>query len=141
MSNFIRGASLLIIALVTMYYVNQKFFYTLAIWFVAFSSISISMSKRLINLSDIHAESQSNISGQVVDSITNVSNVRIFAKRGFEGYRLNEYLLVTKQKFQTKELFLLKLLSIQGALIATMLGLMLYFLIHLSILPLMIHNL
>lgn len=131
MSNFIRGASLLIIALITMYYVNQKFFYTLAIWFAAFSSISISMSKRLINLSDIHAETQSNISGQVVDSITNVSNVRIFAKRGFEGYRLNEYLLVTKQKFQTKELFLLKLLSIQGALIATMLGLMLYFLINL----------
>lgn len=131
MFNFIRGAALLIMALITMYFVNLKFFYTLALWFLAFSSISISMSKRLINLSDIHAESQSNISGQVVDSITNVSNVRIFSKRSFEGYRLNDYLLITKQRFQDKELFLLKLLSVQGALIAIMLGFMLYFLTHL----------
>jgi ATP-binding cassette subfamily B protein len=130
-ADFLRGFSLLIIALVSMYYVNPMFFYILALWFVAFSSFSIAMSKQLVNLSDIHTESESAIAGQLVDSITNVSNIRIFARRPFEVDRLEEALTVTKEKFQKKELFLVILHSVQGALIAIMLGFMAYFLIHL----------
>jgi ATP-binding cassette subfamily B protein len=130
-ANFIRGFSLLMIAFITMYSVNTMFFYILAVWFLAFSSFSIFMSKRLVHLSDIHAGAESVISGQLVDSITNVSNVRIFARRLFEILRLDKYLFVTKETFQTKELFLIKLNFVQGMLIATMLGAMVYFLIHL----------
>ncbi|HUX78871.1 MAG TPA: ABC transporter ATP-binding protein [Alphaproteobacteria bacterium] len=130
-TNFIRGFALLIVAFISMYYVNPTFFYILALWFLAFFSFSILMSKRLIHLSDIHAGADSVISGQLVDSITNASNVRIFARRLFEVLRLEKYLLVTKETFQTKELFLVKLNFVQGMLIATMLGAMAYFLIHL----------
>src|SRR3990167_1926940 len=72
-ANFLRGFSLLMVALVGMYYVNPTFFYVLALWFLAFSSFSILMSKRLVHLSDIHAGAESIISGQLVDSITNAS--------------------------------------------------------------------
>ena len=89
------------------------------------------MSKYLVNLSDIHTESESMNSGQLVDSITNVSNVRIFARRIYEVLRLENSLRITKVKFQKKELFLLMLHSIQGMLIAIMLGFMVYFLIQL----------
>lgn len=130
-ADFLRGFSLLIIALVSMYIVNQTFFYILALWFVAFSLFSIAMSKQLVNLSDIHTESESAISGQLVDSISNVSNIRIFARRPFEVGRLEEALTVTKEKFQKKELFLVILQSVQGALIAIMLGFMVYFLVQL----------
>jgi len=130
-ANFFRGFSLLMIAFITMYSVNPTFFYILAVWFLAFSFSSIFLSKRLVHLSDIHADAESVISGQINDSITNVSNVRIFARRLFEILRLDKYLFVTKKTFQTKELFLIKLNFVQGMLIATMLGAMVYFLIHL----------
>lgn len=129
--DFIRALSLLIIAFITMYYVNPLFFYTLALWFLAFASFSIIMSKHLVNLSDIHTASESVISGQLVDSIANASNVSIFSRRAYEVSRLENSLLVTKEKFQTKELFIVKLHSVQGMLIAIMLSCMIYFLIHL----------
>ena len=129
--DFIRGFSLLILAFVSMYYVNPKFFYTLGLWFIAFSSFSIYMSKRLVSLSDIHTDSESIISGQLVDSISNASNVGIFARGSYEVQRLDNSLLVTKEKFQNKELFLVKLHTVQGMLIAIMLGFMAYFLVQL----------
>ena len=129
--DFIRASSLLVIALITMFYVNPMFFCILALWFLSFASISLSLSKRLENLSDIHTEAESDISGQLVDSISNVSNVGIFARRIYEVSRLEKALLISQKTFQTKEIFLVTLHSIQGMLIATMLGCMIYLLIDL----------
>ena len=89
------------------------------------------MSKRLVNLSDAYTHSESVIAGQLVDSITNVSNIGIFARRIYEVFRLEKFLLIARERFQKKEIFLLVLNSVQGALIAVMLGFMVYFLIHL----------
>lgn len=130
-ADLIRGCSLLLIAFFSMYYVNPKFFYTLALWFVLFYSFSIYMSKRLVNLTDVHAQAETVISGQLVDSITNISNVRMFARSTYEVLRLGNFLLETKKTFQAKKLFLIILQSVQGGLIAMMLGCMVYFLIHL----------
>lgn len=130
-SDFIRGFSLLLIAFISMYSVNPKFFYTLALWLITFSSFSLCMSKRLIKLSDTHTDAESAISGQLVDSITNVNAVGIFARRVYEVGRLEKSLGITKTTFQKKEMFLLKLHSVQGALIAIMLGFMVYILIQL----------
>jgi ATP-binding cassette subfamily B protein len=129
--DFIRGFSLLMVSFISMYYVNPKFFYTLGLWFIAFTSFSIYRSKRLVNLSDIYTDSESVISGHLVDSISNVSNVGIFARRSYEVQRLDNSLLVTKENFQNKELYLVQLHSVQGLLIAIMLGFMTYFLIQL----------
>lgn len=130
-SNFMRGFSLLVVSLASMYYVNPTFFYILVVWFLTFSSFSITMSKHLVNLSDRYTHAESVISGQLVDSIANVNNVRIFARPNHEVSRLDDALLLTKKTFQAKELFLVKLYCIQGLLIAVMLSFMVYFLIHL----------
>lgn len=129
--DFIRGASMVVISLITAYYVNPMFFYTLFLWFIAFSSFSIFMSKRLVRLADIHANSESVISGQLVDLITNNSNIRIFSKKDFEILRFNKFLLLSKKAFQTKEFFIFILSSLQGLMIATMMGFSSYFLIYL----------
>lgn len=130
-ADFIRGASLLLVALISLYMVNPRFFWTLAIWSIVFSITSMLMSKRLVYLSDIHTESESAISGQLVDSISNTSNVRIFARAIYEQLRLDDFLLLTKEKFQSKALFLFVMQSTQGLLIAMMLAIMLYFLVQL----------
>lgn len=129
--DFIRASSLLIIAFTTMYYVNPMFFCVLAVWFLVFFSLSLILSKRLVDLSDIHTASESVIAGQLVDSISNAHNVGIFSRRTYEVSRLENFLLDTKEKFQTKELFMIKLHWLQGMLIAIMLSFMIYLLIHL----------
>jgi ATP-binding cassette subfamily B protein len=129
--NFVRGSSLLIIALISCYYVDPKFFYVMALWFLAFSFVSIYLSKRLIDLSDIHASTESVISGQLVDSIANSSNIRIFAKKSYEVARLDGFLLASKEAFRKKESFFIILNIVQGALISIMLGFMAYLLISL----------
>lgn len=130
-ADFIRGASLVAVALVASYQVNPLFFYTLFIWFIVFSSFSVFMSLKLVDLADNHADAETAVSGQIVDTITNSSNIRIFGKRDHEIKRMNFYLLPTKKAFQKKELFIVLFNSVQGLMIAAMMGCSAYFLIYL----------
>ncbi len=129
--HLIRGTMLLVTIFASMYYVNPKFFYVLLIWFSVFTSFSFYFSKRLVNLSESHATAESVVSGQLVDSITNTSNVRIFARRLYEISHLEKGLLLAKDAFRSKELYSLKLDLFQGLSISIMLAFMLYFLIQL----------
>jgi ATP-binding cassette subfamily B protein len=130
-ADFFRCFSLLLVALLGMYFVNPLFFYVLAIWFVIFSWFSIVMSKRLVVLSDAYADAESAVSGQLVDIVSNASSVAIFARGVYEVCRLDNYLFTGKKAFRAKEIFIVKLHSIQGALIAAMLGFLVYFLTYL----------
>ena len=129
----IRGIVLLIIAFITMFLVNHKFFYVLSIWLIIFGSISIFFCRRLIDLSEQHADTESTLTGQLVDSITNASNVRIFARRSYEITYLQRAFNATKMAFQDKEIFILKVNFFQFLSMALMFGFMLYFLIQLRI--------
>ncbi|MDB6096202.1 MAG: multidrug resistance transporter ATP-binding protein [Francisellaceae bacterium] len=128
--DFIRGFSLLLLAFSSAFYINPYFFYILLVWFIAFSSFSLFMSKELVELSSQHVASESDISGQLVDSISNVNNIRFFAQSSEEISRFQKYLLDAETVFQKRELFALKLHSGQGLLISIMLGFMIYFLIY-----------
>ena len=79
-ANFIRCAALLIVAFASLYYVNGMFFYTLFLWFVLFASFSMLMSRQLVSLENVHTQAESIVSGQMVDSISNASNIRIFCQ-------------------------------------------------------------
>lgn len=129
--NFMRNLSLFFVSLIIVYHVNIYFFYTMLLWAVSFFSLSFLMSTRLVHLSDAHAESESAISGALVDSITNMSSIRLFAKNKFELSYLEKLLKIRKEKFKKEELFIVLMNSIQGALIALMLGVMIFLLIYL----------
>jgi ATP-binding cassette, subfamily B, bacterial len=129
--DFLRGASLLILAFITAYYVNALFFYILFLWFICFASFSIWMSARLVRLSDDHASSESQLSGQLVDGLSNQSNIRIFSRKSYEIERINHFFRLVQQAFQRKELFIVLLCCAQGGMIAIMMGLASFTLIHL----------
>ena len=129
--NFLRNFSLLIISLFIVYQVNISFFLTMILWAIIFFSFSFFMSKKLVYLSDVFANSESSISGALVDSITNSSNVRLFAKNNYELSYLDRLLEIRKKAFKKEELFILIMNIVQGILIAFMLGFMIYFLVHL----------
>lgn len=129
--DFIRGASLLIVSFITSYYVNAMFFYILLLWFLAFASFSIWMSRRLVQLSDDHASSESLLSGQLVDSLSNQANIRIFSQKRYEVERMNLFFNKVLRAFQRKELFIVLLCIVQGGMIALMMGAAAFTLIHL----------
>lgn len=126
--DFIRGASLIIITFAAAYNVNPSFFYILLVWAIAFSTFSILMSRKLVQLADTHAQAESLVSGQMVDTIANHNNVRIFSQKDYELSRTKGFLLKLQQAFQKKELFNIVLNTVQGGLIAIMMGAAAYFL-------------
>ncbi len=129
--DFIRGTSLLIVSFVTAYCVNALFFYILLVWFLAFASFSIWMSGRLVRLSDDHASSESQLSGQLVDALSNQSNIRIFSQKKHEVRRMDLFFHRVQHAFQKKEFFIVLLCSIQGGMIALMMAFASFALIHL----------
>ncbi|HHJ0490044.1 TPA: ABC transporter ATP-binding protein [Legionella pneumophila] len=129
--DFLRGASLLVVSFITAYFVNVLFFYILFLWFIAFASFSIWMSAQLVELSDDHASSESQLSGQLVDSLANQSNIRIFSRKIYEVERMNTFFSLVQRAFQRKELFIVLLCCAQGGMIAVMMGLASITLIHL----------
>ena len=124
----IRGVSLIIIALVTTFFVHPIFSSILLIWAVLFIFISLFMSAQLIKLGDVYAAKESEISGQVVDTISNQSNIRFFAQSHFEVNRLSRFLRENLKAFTKKELYLITLHAVQGGLIAIMMAFSVYFL-------------
>ncbi|STX50954.1 ABC transporter ATP-binding protein [Legionella busanensis] len=129
--DFLRGSSLLIVSFITAYSVNILFFYILLLWFIAFASFSVWMSRRLVQLSDDHASSESQLSGQLVDSLSNQVNIRLFAQKRYEVNRMNRFFHVVQKAFQRKELFIVLLCCAQGGMIAVLMGLACFTLIHL----------
>lgn len=129
--HLIRGLVLLLIGFISMFLVNPRFFYVLAIWLIIFVFFGIFLSRRLIELSEEHANADSIIAGQLVDSIANASNVRFFSKRNYELSYLEGGLNLSKKAFQAMEIFTLKLDFFRGISLVAMLGFMMFFLIQL----------
>ena len=129
-SNFLRGASLLLTAIIAAYFVNPIFCFILVIWFVLFASASILMSKKLVSLSDAQASAESIVVGELVDSLSNHSNVRIFSRISYENLRMTPFLGKQQKAYTATYLYSLIMHSIQGGLIAIMMACSCYFLVY-----------
>lgn len=130
-SNFLRGASLLLTAIIAAYFVNPIFCLILVTWFILFTSLSILMSKKLAWLSDAQAEAESIVMGELVDSLSNHSNVRIFSRSSYEKSRMARFFDKQEKAYTATYFYSLIMHSIQGGLIAIMMACSCYFLVHL----------
>ena len=129
--NFLRGASLLLTSFVVAYFVNPIFCIILIIWFVFFASVSIAMSKKFVELSNRQAAAESAVVGQLVDTISNQSNVRVFSRKIFENLRMTPFFNLQQKTYHDTYFYALIMHSIQGCLIAIMMGFSAYFLVRL----------
>ncbi len=129
--NFLRGASLLLTAGLAAYFVNPIFCFILVAWFILFSSASILMSKKLVMLSDAQASAESIVVGELVDSLSNHSNVRIFSRKSFENSRMAPFFEKQQKACTATYFYSLIMHSIQGGLIAIMMACSCYFLVYL----------
>jgi ATP-binding cassette subfamily B protein len=101
----VRGTTVLIISLMAMSQVHPYFLMGLACYLVIFSAISLTYSKRFMHLSALQADKESETSGQLVDSLSNAPNVRLFARLNYEKKYVQTYLKNVEIAFQNKEWF------------------------------------
>lgn len=127
----IRGLTVVLASLVSMYCVHPLFAYGLILWSIFFVAGSMLASKRIVGLADAYAKAQSELSGRVVDAVSNVQNVRLFARLDFEKSLLSTVLEHLAISFRNKERFLLVFHVLQGFVISLLLALMAYILVQL----------
>lgn len=85
-----------IVILVLMWLTNAMFAIILLIWLFLHLTIVLIFFRYCSKLSIIHSESVSNLSGKIVDTFTNIFNVKLFAR--------TEYELEYMKKFQKDEI-------------------------------------
>lgn len=64
--------------------INGIFAAILAIWVLIHIGICLAFAKKCDQLSNIHSEARTNLTGKIVDSLTNNANVRLFSRYKFE---------------------------------------------------------
>lgn len=134
-SNFLRGTSLLLTAMGAAYFANPIFFYffccVLGAWVVLFAGISTVMSPKLVSLSDMQDSCESIVVGQLVDALSNHSNVSIFSRQHYERTRMVPFFEQQQKAYTASTLYSIILHSIEGVFIATVMACSCYFLVYL----------
>jgi len=88
----------LTIAIVTLLLIHPIFAFILVGWVIVFLSITFLFLKSIQNLSHVFAEARSSLVGKMVDSISNIVNIRLFAKHQYENNYVGNSIADTVQK-------------------------------------------
>lgn len=128
--HFIARALSLVVGAITMYFVHPVFSLALIIWSAIFITVATLLAKHGQKYSANFSESRSAVVGKIVDSITNVLNVKLFARESFENRALRTKLEETSAKDRQLHWYLLKVKTFYSvaifSLIITMITLLLY---------------
>ncbi|WP_353269614.1 ABC transporter ATP-binding protein [Wolbachia endosymbiont (group A) of Myopa testacea] len=124
---------MLIFATIVLYSVNPVFALVFVLWCIIFILTNMYLMKHMENYANISAESSSAAFGRLVDIISNISNVKIFARKLFEVNLLKRFL--TKVRLHDINLyrFEIKVNYIKGILNNILIGVMVYYLCALYI--------
>ena len=80
LDRFFSHSLALVIAIFTLWRVNSLFALGMLIWSIAFIIVSLCLSKKISNLADRWSECSSIITGKMVDSLSNILSVQLFAR-------------------------------------------------------------
>ena len=80
------------VSLILLLGVNHQLALTLGIWIACYVLVSFLLAKRCRRYARAYAASRSLVSGKIVDSVTNIMNAKLFARRDYEKAYLEGYL-------------------------------------------------
>ena len=83
--SFTSFIALVIIAMILMYRASPIFAGILAVWILFHTGLTGVTLRRRNRYAKEHAESASTLSGKIIDSVTNIMNVRLFARYDYES--------------------------------------------------------
>jgi ATP-binding cassette subfamily B protein len=81
------------VSLILMMGVNLQLALTLALWIAVYVLISFFLALRCRRYAQKYAAARSLVSGKIVDSVTNIQNAKLFARREYEQRYLEDYLV------------------------------------------------
>jgi len=80
------------VSLVLLWGVNAELALVLAGWIIAYVSIAFWLARKCRRYARDYAAARSVVSGKIVDSVTNIMNAKLFARRDYERAYLDGYL-------------------------------------------------
>ncbi len=98
----------LIFAIISLSLIDYRFGIAITLWASTFISISLLVLKKFNYLSKNFFEARSVMMGQIVDFVTNISSVRLFAKQKYEINRLESKKSRVVGRFFKWQIFLIK---------------------------------
>ncbi|MFY9589775.1 ABC transporter ATP-binding protein [Rickettsia endosymbiont of Halotydeus destructor] len=105
-----------VISIFTVWTINYKFSLLLGIWVVIFTLSAIYFSKRARELSKKSSETHSKVVGYVVDILSNIVSVHLFASKRMESRRLGRQLDEYVQAHQKRDWWFLYMFAFQSIL-------------------------
>jgi len=94
--------------------IHMKFTLALGLWVVLFLGISVILVFCNQNLAYDVADARATVTGCIVDILTNMASVRLFARKKFEMNYLTRYINGSVARDQTRDWFFLKLHAFQA---------------------------
>lgn len=113
----------LCIAIGTMSLVSPIFAVVLLGWATAFILIAVYFFKPIQQLANVFATSKTSLVGKLVDSISNVANIRLFSRNAYENKIIAEATLDTITKDRTMLWYILKMRIFWDVSIIVLIGL------------------
>lgn len=127
---FVRHFIALLFAILTLWSVHRQFAINLCAWVAIFVIGSLFFSKRAKLLSQLASEVKSSVMGSIVDIFSNITSIRLFARRTYEIDKLSPLLNAYVAADQKRDWYFLKMFSFQGITFVIYQGASLYWLIH-----------
>jgi ATP-binding cassette subfamily B protein len=112
--SFVRVALSVIVAFFTLFLVHKYFAFGLIIWASLFILMAIRASKLTNRMSVSIATQQSKIMGNIVDALSNINNVKLFANSRFESKRIATFQNKYSTLFRRRGIFLVKFFTLHG---------------------------
>lgn len=98
-----------LIAIISMMLVHPVFALILLVWAISFITIALIYFKPVHDLSNIFATSKTGLVGKIVDSVSNITNVRLFSRNSYENKLVQEATHDTVEKDQNMQWVILKM--------------------------------
>lgn len=124
----VRKIAIIIFALIAMYSVHYVFATIFLTWICVFMGISIVCSSKINKYSTNYARSKSIVAGNIVDSIANISAVRMFTSHNFERQNLEIRIDNAIANEQIMQFFMFKLRFVLGISCSVMIFVIIYYL-------------
>ncbi|MEM8629222.1 MAG: ABC transporter ATP-binding protein [Chlamydiota bacterium] len=88
-----------VIASILFYMINPGFAFFLVLWTCLHMGICFAGAKRCAHASEVHSHARSFLTGKVVDSLSNIVNVKLFASKDYECTYLGKYQKKERQTY------------------------------------------
>lgn len=128
--NFTAISIAYIIALVLMWHTKPLFAGILILWFILHMAVTFLFLRIGNRRAEIHSAAESTLSGKIVDSLTNILNVRLFARNQFEDVYLQKYQADETRKDQRAKWLIEEMRLLQGVLALALISTIVFTLVH-----------